>query len=73
MVGIAGMEMFVLGIITLLLVGGTIGIGVLCWVWMRGSRASQARMEARNDQIVSLLRAQNDLLAAILDRGDSDS
>jgi type II secretory pathway component PulJ len=31
------------------------GIGVLCWLWMRSTRASQRRVEAQNQRIIELL------------------
>ncbi len=30
-------------------------IGVLCWLWMRSTRASQRRVEAQNQRIIELL------------------
>jgi type II secretory pathway component PulJ len=31
------------------------GIGVLCWLWMGSTRASQRRVEAQNQRIIELL------------------
>ncbi len=44
-----------------------LGIGALCWVWMRRSRASQTRVEEKNDRIIRLLEEQNELLRRYLD------
>ena len=30
-------------------------IGVLCWLWMRSTRASQRRVELQNQRIIELL------------------
>jgi type II secretory pathway pseudopilin PulG len=30
-------------------------IGVLCWLWMRSTRASQHRVEAQNQRVIELL------------------
>jgi hypothetical protein len=52
--------MVVLGALALLAI--TIGIAVLCWVWMKRSRASQSRVEAQNERIIQLLERQTELL-----------
>ncbi len=41
----------------LLLLGAiAVGIGVLCYVWMKNSRATQRRMEENQREMVELLR-----------------
>jgi len=55
-------EVALLGLAIVLLFGGTAAIGVLCWVWMKNSRASQSRMEEANREVVLLLREQNRIL-----------
>ena len=62
---IGSLGWFALMLISLVIAATPIGIGVLCWVWMKGSRASQARMEERNQEIVDLLKEQNSLLRAL--------
>jgi hypothetical protein len=52
--------MVVLGALALLAI--TIGIAVLCWVWMKRSRGSQARVEAQNERMIRLLERQIELL-----------
>ena len=49
-------------LIALILVGATVGIAVLCYLWMQSTRASQRRVEAQNQRIVELLEEQNELL-----------
>ena len=49
-------------LIAFILVAATIGIGVLCYLWMQSTRASQRRVEAQNQRIVELLEEQNALL-----------
>ena len=46
----------------MLLILIALGIGILCWVWMKRSRASQTRVEEKNDRIIRLLEEQNELL-----------
>ena len=41
------------GIAVLIVIAGA--IGVLCWLWMRSTRASQHRTEAQNQRIIELL------------------
>jgi hypothetical protein len=53
----------------LVLLGATIGIAVLCYVWMKNSRASQRRMEEKYEQMVQLLEEQNVLLHRLVDGG----
>ena len=48
--------------VPLVLIAATLGIGWLCWVWMRASRASQRRMEENDRRIIALLEEQNELL-----------
>jgi hypothetical protein len=55
-------ELLVLGFVGALLAVITIGIAVLCWVWMKRSRASQSRVEAQNERIIQLLERQTELL-----------
>ncbi len=31
-------------------------IGVLCWLWMQSTRASQRRVESQNQRIIELLQ-----------------
>jgi hypothetical protein len=52
-----------------ILLGATIGIAVLCWVWMKNSRASQRRMEESYEQMIRLLEEQNVLLQRLADGG----
>jgi hypothetical protein len=54
--------------ILVILVVATLLICWLCWVWMKGSRASQARMEATNQRVVSLLEEQVALLRRIAEK-----
>lgn len=54
--------------ILIILVVATLLIGYLCWVWMKGSRASQARMEAMNQKTIALLEEQNALLRQIAEK-----
>lgn len=54
--------------ILIILVVATLLIGFLCWVWMKGSRASQARMEAMNQKTIALLEEQNALLRQIAEK-----
>lgn len=54
--------------ILVILVAATILIGWLCWVWMKGSRASQARMEAMHQRTIALLEEQNALLRRIAEK-----
>ena len=57
--------------LTALVVGvllvSTIGIALLCYVWMKNSRASQRRMEERYEEMVRLLEEQNALLRRMAD------
>lgn len=53
------MNLLILGAV---LVFSTIGIGLLCWVWMKRSRAAQERLVAQNERIISLLEEQNAML-----------
>ena len=62
---IGSLGWFALMLISLVIAAAPIAIGVLCWVWMKGSRASQARMEERNQEIVDLLKEQNSLLRGL--------
>jgi hypothetical protein len=55
-------EMLVLGLVGALLAVITIGIAILCWVWMKRSRASQSRVEAQNERIIQLLERQTEIL-----------
>jgi type II secretory pathway component PulJ len=41
------------GIAVLIVIASAIGI--LCWLWMRSTRASQRRVEAQNQRIIELL------------------
>jgi len=54
--------------IFLVLVVATLLIGVLCWVWMKNSRASQTRMEAMNQKTIALLEEQTELLRRIAEK-----
>jgi hypothetical protein len=54
--------------ILVILVVATLLIGWLCWIWMRGSRSSQARMEAMNQKTIALLEEQNALLRRIAEK-----
>lgn len=49
-------------LIAFVLVAATIGIAILCYLWMQSTRASQRRVEAQNQRIVELLEEQNALL-----------
>ncbi|MHB0971343.1 MAG: hypothetical protein ACYC7A_08680 [Thermoanaerobaculia bacterium] len=51
-----------MAVITLLVIGAPVGIGILCWVWMQNSRASQRRMEDNDARMIALLEEQNALL-----------
>lgn len=55
-------------LISLLLIGGVLLIAGLCYVWMRSTRASQARVDASNQEIIGLLREQSELLRRIAER-----
>jgi uncharacterized membrane protein YesL len=63
-----GLDAGELLVVALPIVGAVVGIGVLCYVWMKNSRASQTRMEAQNQEIALLLREQNSLLRKIAER-----
>jgi hypothetical protein len=54
--------------ILVILVVATLLIGWLCWIWMRGSRSSQARMEAMHQKTIALLEEQNALLRRISEK-----
>ena len=54
--------------IFLVLVAATLLIGVLCWVWMKNSRASQTRMEQMHQKTIALLEEQNALLRRIAEK-----
>lgn len=54
--------------IFLVLVVATLLIGVLCWVWMKNSRASQTRMEAMHQKTIALLEEQTALLRRIAEK-----
>jgi hypothetical protein len=54
--------------ILVILVVATLLIGYLCWIWMKGSRASQARMEAMNQKSIDLLEEQIALLRRIAEK-----
>lgn len=54
--------------IFLVLVVATLLIGVLCWIWMRNSRASQTRMELMHQKTIALLEEQNALLRRIAEK-----
>jgi hypothetical protein len=63
-----------LGIIELLLIsipliGGVLLIAGLCYVWMNSTRASQARVDEYNEEIIRLMREQTELLRRIAERG----
>lgn len=49
-------------LIPLLLVFMSAAIAILCYVWMKNSRASQQRMEQHQQETIALLREQNALL-----------
>lgn len=51
-----------------ILVAATILIGLLCWIWMKSSRASQARIEEMNQKVIVLLEEQNALLRRIVEK-----
>ena len=55
-------------LVLLALVGGTVLIGALCYVWMKNSRASQMRMELHQERNLALLEEQNALLRRIAER-----
>ena len=59
------MNPIILGALLILI---TIGIGLLCWVWMNRSRSAQERLVAQNERIISLLEEQNALLLEKSDR-----
>ncbi|MEO8217683.1 MAG: hypothetical protein ABI718_11430 [Acidobacteriota bacterium] len=50
------------------ILAGVIAIAVLCYVWMKNSRASQTRMESYDRQIVTLLEKQNEILLTMSER-----
>ncbi len=50
------------------MLAGVIAIAVLCYVWMKNSRASQTRMESYDRQIVTLLEKQNEILLTMSER-----
>jgi hypothetical protein len=50
----------------LLLIVMSAAIAVLCYVWMKKSRASQGRMEQHQQEMISLLREQNELLRKLV-------
>ena len=37
------------------LILATVGIGALCYSWMKSTRASQRKVEAQNERIIALL------------------
>ena len=39
----------------LVLILATVGIGALCYSWMKSTRASQRKVEAQNERIIALL------------------
>ena len=51
----------------LLLIVMSAAIAVLCYVWMKKSRASQGRMEQHQQEMIALLREQNALLRKLVD------
>lgn len=63
-----GPELLVIALIVLFLLGPVIGIAVLCYVWMKNSRASQMRAETHSQEMLSLLREQNELLKRLTQR-----
>lgn len=56
------------GIPEVLIIVGVLGIAGLCYVWMKSTRASQARVDAYNREIIQLLREQSELLRRIAGR-----
>ena len=56
------------GILELLLIVGVLVIAGLCYVWMKSTRASQARVDEYNREIIRLLREQSELLRQIAGR-----
>ncbi len=58
----AGLALAEMAILLIVLGGATAAIGVLCYVWMKSSRASQRRMEEHQAEMIRLLQEQNDLL-----------
>ena len=57
------------GITEVLLIVGVLAIAGLCYVWMKSTRASQARVDEYNREIIRLLREQSELLRRIAERG----
>jgi flagellar basal body-associated protein FliL len=57
-----GLAELIIILFVIVIIGSVVGIGVLCWVWMKNSRASQRHVESQNSEIVELLREQNALL-----------
>lgn len=58
-----------IGLLELLLIGGVLLIAGLCYVWMKSTRASQARVDEYNREIIRLMREQTELLRRISERG----
>ena len=55
-------------IVIVMIFAPVVAIGVLCYIWMKNSRASQARTEQYNQQMLDLLREQNDLLKRLSEK-----
>ena len=63
-----GPEVAVTVVIAVVVLGPVIAIGVLCYVWMKNSRASQIRAESQTQEMLTLLREQNELLKRLAQR-----
>ncbi len=57
-----------IGLLELMLIGGVLLIAGLCYVWMKSTRASQARVDEYNREIIRLMREQTELLRRISER-----
>ena len=60
--GFGAPELALTAVITLLGIGAPVAIAILCWIWMKNSRASQRRMEENDARMIVLLEEQNALL-----------
>jgi hypothetical protein len=54
--------------VSLLFIGAPVAIAILCWIWMKNSRASQRRMEDNDARMIALLEEQNALLRQLTNR-----
>ena len=61
-------ELLLIVVVFLLVLAPVALIGALVYLWMKGSRGSQGRVEEQNRAIIELLREQNELLRSLQGR-----